>query len=245
MMKGPVADVCFSPALLPGFEKRTDRIVVVIDILRATTAMCTAFGFGVKSVIPVMKKETALARKEKGWLVAGEENGIRLPFADFGNSPREFRSKAMKGKEIVFCTTNGTKAILKGRSYGQLIIASFVNLEAVCTYIKEQKRDVLILCAGWKDRFSLEDSVAAGALADRLIHAYGYLPGNDAALAAISLWNQASKSLLKTVFRSDHYLRLLGIEDRKGLRYCFFPEKFRVVPGLQTNKLINLPEIKE
>lgn len=238
-MKGPVVDVCLSPALLPSVEKKEYRTVVVVDILRATTAMCTAIGFGANAIIPVAGKDEALAKKRQGWLVAGEEDGIKLPFADFGNSPREFRTENIRGKDIVFCTTNGTKAVLAGSSYGRVVIASFVNLEAVSGWLGKQADDVLILCAGWKDKVSLEDSIFAGALADLLINAYGFLPGCDATLATDTLWNHASKRLLKTVSGSDHYLRLLGIEDRKGLRYCFFPEKFPVVPILSEGRISN------
>lgn len=236
-MKGPVVEVCLSPALLPSVEKKENRAVVVVDILRATTAMCTAIGFGAHAIIPVAGKEEALGKKQQGWLVAGEEDGIKLPFADFGNSPREFRTEYIQGKDIVFCTTNGTKAVLAGSGYGQVVIGSFVNLEAVGGWLGKRSDDVLILCAGWKDKVSLEDSIFAGALSDLLINAYGFLPGCDATLSSVTLWNHASKSLMKTVSGSDHYLRLLGIEDRKGLRYCFFPEKFRIVPTFQNGKI--------
>ena len=237
---GPTLEVCFSPALLGTVEQKPGRNVVVVDILRATTAICTAFGFGVTSVIPVNSKAEAGKRKKQGWLVAGEEEGEKLPFADYGNSPREFRNSGLRGKEIVFCTTNGTKAIHMGKKHGKVCLASFVNLEPVCAFLNNDHNDVLILCAGWKDSFSLEDSIFAGAMADLLIHAYGFMPVNDSATAAITLWNHASKSLMKSVSHSSHYLRLLGIEDRKGLKYCFFPEKFRVIPVLQDEKIIDI-----
>jgi 2-phosphosulfolactate phosphatase len=236
-MNSPGIEVCFSPSLLATVGHRPERNVVVVDILRATTAICTAFGFGVESVVPLAGKEEALAMKRKGWLVAGEEDGIKLPFADFGNSPREFRNPGIKGTDIAFCTTNGTRAIHMAGEYGKVLIASFVNLEAVCSWLKSDNKDVLILCAGWKDRFSLEDSVFAGAMADLLVNAYGFLPECDSVLASMALWNQASGDLMKTVSQSSHYLRLLGIEDRKGLKYCFFPEKFHVVPILEEGRL--------
>jgi 2-phosphosulfolactate phosphatase len=206
--------------------------VVIVDVLRATTSMCTAFGYGAASLVPVAGKKEAYEMKQQGWLVAGEEDGTRLPFADFGNSPVEFRSPAVKGRDIVFCTTNGTRAILSGREYGQVVIASFVNMEAVCGWLNRDRNDIIILCSGWKDSFSLEDAICAGAMADLLVHAYGFIPECDATYASMALWNQSARSLIKSVSRSSHYLRLLGIEDRKSLRYCFFPEKFHVVPVL-------------
>ena len=211
----------------------------MVDILRATTAMCTAFGYGVTSLVPAVSEEEALEKKQQGWLVAGEREGDKLPFADFGNSPLEFTNPSVKDKSIVYCTTNGTRAIHLGKEYGQVLIASFVNLEAVCGWLKRDQKDVLILCAGWKDHFSLEDAIFAGAMADLLVNAYGFLPACDATMASMTLWNQSAEDLVKAVSRSSHYLRLLGIESRKGLKYCFYPDKFHVIPVLEGERLVN------
>jgi 2-phosphosulfolactate phosphatase len=237
-MTGPRLDVCFSPALLPTVSNNTARNVVVIDILRATTAICTAFGYGVASVVPVATKREAMSMKEQGWLVAGEEDGNKLDFADFGNSPVEFRTADIKGKDIAYCTTNGTRTMLAGKEYGRVIIASFVNFEVVCNWLNHDRKDVLIICSGWKDTFSLEDSICAGAMSDLLINAFGFLPCSDSVLASMTLWRHSANSLLKTISRSSHYLRLLGIEDRKGLKYCIFPEKFHVVPVMEGERIV-------
>jgi 2-phosphosulfolactate phosphatase len=239
-MTGPVVEVCFSPALLKEFSNREKHNVVVVDILRATTAMCTAFGYGVSSVIPVDNEEQALAMKKKGWLVAGEKDGIRLSFADFGNSPLEFRNPLTRGKDIVYCTTNGTRAIHLGKEYGKVVIASFVNLEAVCGWLKLDGKDVIILCAGWKNEFSVEDAVFAGAMADLLVNAHGFLPASDSTIASMMMWDHSAADLMKTVSISSHFMRLLGIESRTGLKYCFYPEKFHVIPVLEGDRIMDL-----
>ena len=238
-MTAPFVEVCFSPALLDNISRKEKLNIVVVDILRATTAMCTAFGHGLHSLIPAENEDQAMEMKSKGWLVAGEKDGIKLSFADFGNSPLEFRSPLISGKDIVYCTTNGTRAINLAKAYGQLLIASFVNLEAVTGFLNRDQKDVVILCAGWKDEFSLEDAIFAGAMADLLVNAYGFLPESDATIASISLYDQSTTNIMKTVSRSSHYLRLLGIEDRKGLEYCFFPDKFHVIPMLEGDRLLN------
>lgn len=237
-MTGPQLDVCFSPALLPAHKRGTDRNIVVIDILRATTSMCTAFGYGVNSIIPLASRNEARKLKKEGWLVAGEENGEKLAFADFGNSPLEFRSEAIKGKDLVYRTTNGTRTILAGEKLGRVYIASFVNFEVVCNKLNNDRKDVLIICSGWKNTFSLEDAVCAGAMSDLLVNAFGFIPACDATLASMTLWRTSANSLLKTLSRASHYLRLLGIEDRKGLKYCIYPEKFHVVPVMSGGKLV-------
>jgi 2-phosphosulfolactate phosphatase len=231
-MTGPGLEVCFLPSLLSTVRHKSDRNVVVVDILRATTAMCTAFGFGAASLVPVTGEGEAIEKKQQGWLVAGEQDGIKLPFADFGNSPLEFRNPLIRGKEIIFCTTNGTRAINLAKDYGTVLIASFVNLEAVCGFLKRDQKDVIILCAGWKNEFSLEDAIFAGAMADLLVNAYGFVPESDSTLASMTLWDHSAANLMKTISMSTHFLRLLGIEGRKGLKYCIFPEKFHVIPLL-------------
>ena len=118
-MTGPKVEVCFSPALLKSVSSGEKLTVVVVDILRASTVMCTAFGYGVHSLIPANNEEQALEMKNQGWLVAGEKDGIKLSFADFGNSPREFRNPSIIGKDIVYCTTNGTHAISLAKEYSR------------------------------------------------------------------------------------------------------------------------------
>ncbi len=239
-MPGPAIEVCFSPALLSAVVPKPGRNVVVVDILRATTTMCTALGYGAKSLVPVAGRDEAFEKKQQGWLVAGEEDGIKLPFADFGNSPLEFKSPSIRGKDIIFCTTNGTKAIQMAAPFGNVFLASFVNLEAMCAWLGREGQDVLILCAGWKDSFSLEDSLFAGAMADLLVNSYGFIPWDDSAQAAIDLWKHSLRNLMMTVSRSSHFIRLLEIEGRKGLEYCFFPETFPVIPAMMGAKVIDL-----
>lgn len=213
---------------------------MVVDILRATTAMCTAFGYGVASITPVGSELEALLMKQQGWLVAGEKDGIKLPYADFGNSPLEFKTSTIAGQHIAYSTTNGTRAIHLAASMGQALIASFVNLEAVCNWLERDRKNVLILCAGWKDEFSLEDALFAGAMVDLLVHDHGFMASNDATIAAVSLWKHSSSALMKMMGKTSHYQRLLDIEGKKGLKYCFFPEKFMTVPILKEGKLVDI-----
>jgi 2-phosphosulfolactate phosphatase len=239
-MAGPYVDVCLTPGELSAFDPGKDRNVVVVDILRATTAICTAFGYGVESVIPVADPEEALRRKQQGMTVAGEQDGIRLPFADFGNSPVEFRTQALLGRQIVYCTTNGTRTILHAAAYGNVTIASFVNLEAVAGYLGRHGKDTLIVCSGWKGRYSLEDAMFAGALADLLMNAWQFISDCDAAYASTILWRKSARNLIATASKSSHYLRLLGIETRKSLKYCFLPDKFMVVPAFRDGELVDI-----
>jgi len=158
-------EVCFSPAMYHSFHD-DNSIIVIVDILRATTAMCTAFMNGAKSLIPVSTLEEAKEYKSKGYLVAAERDGIVCDFADFGNSPYNFQREIVEGKTIVYSTTNGTQAINMAKKAYKILVGSFLNISALASYITYENKDVIIFCSGWKDRFSLEDTLFAGALAE-------------------------------------------------------------------------------
>jgi 2-phosphosulfolactate phosphatase len=246
-MDRPCVRVCFTPELLKNLPKKSDEIIVVVDILRATTSMCAAFANGAKEILPVASDGDDLRHytvnrqlSTVNYLVAGEKDGIKLPYADLGNSPLEFRREIVERKTIIFSTTNGTRAICESAAYGEVFIASFVNFSAISKYLISVKKDVLIVCAGWKGQFSLEDTLFAGKLARFLINS-GFATGDDPALASVNLWDQAAGRLMELAAQGLHYKRLLGIESEGGLRYCFeSPEEFEVLPKLIDGKLINI-----
>ena len=156
-------EICFSPSLIQLYEHR-DSVVVVTDVFRATTTICTAFANGASYIIPVATEQEALAYKSLGHLVGAEQATERCSFADFGNSPSEYSVDKVNGKSIVFMTTNGTKAIKGAADCYQLLIGAFVNLRALTERILSLGKDVLIVCSGANGRICLEDSLFAGAL---------------------------------------------------------------------------------
>ena len=167
-MKKRNLETCFSPALYEA-ERHKSSIVVIIDILRATSAICSAFANGVRTIIPVETVDEAREYKKKGFLVAAERDGIILDFADFGNSPFNFTRDRIEGKTVVYSTTNGTGIIKLASSAEYVVIGSFLNISALSEWIFNKKQDVLLFCAGWKNRFNLEDSVAPGLLQKDLL----------------------------------------------------------------------------
>ncbi len=222
-------EICFSPALFHLHEK-PGIIAVVVDIFRATTAICTAFDHGVKRIIPVVSVADAKQYKDKGYLIAAERDGIKLDFADFGNSPFNFMQEGLEGSTIVYSTTNGTQAIQRAASAQQVVIASFINLTAVARYLQNLQADVVILCAGWKDRFSLEDAVCSGALAKKLLASGCFISDCDAVTAAIELWHIAEKNLIafNQKFAHTHRLKNLMLDD--VIEYCLTPDQSEKIP---------------
>ncbi len=187
-------ETCFSPALYEP-EDHLNSIVVIIDILRATSAICTAFENGASSIIPVADIHEARAYKSRGYLVAAERDGYVLDFADFGNSPFNFTREKVEGRTIVYSTTNGTGIINMASSAGTIVIGSFLNISALAGWITGQEKNVVLFCAGWKNRFNLEDAICSGAIAERLMKNSLYSTICDSTLAAIDLWSLAKNDL--------------------------------------------------
>lgn len=227
-------DVCLSPDLMHLYEVR-DKTVVVVDILRATSCMTTAFAFGIKSITPFAKLEDCLAMKEKGYVTAGERDGKKVDGFDLGNSPFEYMEEKLKGKKIAFTTTNGTVAIAKSVGAREIVIGSFLNLSAITGYLSNSDNNVLVVCAGWKGRVNLEDTLFAGALVDRLSDHTE--PDCDAPLAAQHLYQQAKDDLNEFLKDSSHVKRLAKLNIHKDIRFCLTPDQYSVVPVLRNGVL--------
>jgi len=235
----PRIEVALSPTLFQHFDK-DGKIVVVVDILRATTVICTMFHNGVKEIIPVRTTEEAYEYKRKGFLVVAERNGQKLDFADFGNSPFYFSPETVEGKTIVYSTTNGTNAITLGSEAQEVIIGSFLNISAIASYLTARSTDILIMCAGWKGKFCLEDAIFAGALSQELMANGRFETICDSTNAAIDLWNVAKgnlKGYLEKVAQR-HRLKKLGLDD--VIEYCFTPDITDSIPVLKDGRLVAL-----
>ncbi len=232
-------EVCLSPAI---YDKHADdeNIVVIADILRATSSICAALHNGVKSLIPVATVEEARLMKQKGYMVASERDGYVLDFADFGNSPFNFRPEIVKDKEIAYSTTNGTRCIHMAAHSKAVVIGSFLNICSLAEWLIKQEAPVLIFCSSWKDRFSLEDTVFAGALAEKLLESDKFESICDAVTASVDLWNMAQTDLVRYIEKSAQKTRLAskGLDD--CIEYCLTADQTRVVPLFRDDKLVDV-----
>ncbi len=236
-------EVCLSPAI---YSRHADdnNLVVIVDILRATSSICAAIHNGVKSIIPVSTVEEALQMKQKGYMVASERDGYVLDFADFGNSPFNFTPEKVEGKEIVYSTTNGTRCIHMASHSRAVVIGSFLNISALADWLILQNAPVLIFCASWKDRFSLEDTIFAGALSERLLQSGKYNSVCDAVTASVDLWNLAKADLYAYIQKSAQKGRLAskGLDD--CIEFCLTADQTHVVPVFQNDSLVDVSENK-
>ena len=232
-------ETCFSPALYEP-EGHEGSIVVVIDILRASSAICTAFENGAESIIPVATVPEAKAYKEKGFLIAAERDGFVLDFADFGNSPFNFTPEKVAGKTIVYSTTNGTGIIKMASSAGFIVIGSFLNISALTDWITEQERNVILFCAGWKNRFNLEDTICAGAIAERLLVSSLYSTICDSTLAALDLWSLAKIDLPGYIEKVAQRSRLRDKKLDDCIKFCLTADYTRKIPIVKDGILVSL-----
>jgi 2-phosphosulfolactate phosphatase len=227
-------DVCLSPDLMHLYSVK-DHAVVVVDILRATSCMTTAFAHGIKCIRPFAKLEECLALKSTDCFTAGERDGKKVDGFDLGNSPFEYMSPALKGKEIAFTTTNGTQAIVKSIGAPAIIIGSFLNLSAVARHLRSIDQNVLVVCAGWKGRFNLEDTLFAGALVEKLKDTHE--SACDAPLASQRLYNDGKSDMMSYLKESSHVKRLARLNIHKDIEFCLTPDQYDVVPVLMNGVL--------
>ena len=234
-----MVEVCYTPIEYEYFKGRFE-IVVVIDVLRATSAICSALNNGVKAVIPVSTIEEAKVYQEKGYLVGAERQGEIVEGFDFGNSPYSYMKPELKGKEIVLSTTNGTRAINIAKEADQVVIGSLINLEALTTWLLEQNKNVLCLCSGWKDKFNLEDTICGGAIAETLISSGKFSSDEDSSVAAKYLYMSAKDNYMGFLKSSSHRRRLKRLNLNKDIKYCLTPNQVDLIPALQNGKIVKL-----
>lgn len=207
-----------------------DKTVVVVDILRATSCMVTAFEYGVDCIMPIADLESCRSMKKQGYIISGERNGEKVEGFDKGNSPFEYMEE-IRGKKIAFTTTNGTQAIGKSVGARDVVIGAFLNLGSVAKYVVDSPDNVLVVCAGWKGKVNLEDTLFAGALVEKV---KGQIePECDSAVAARHLYNLAKSDMVGFLKQASHIQRLNRLGIQEDIVFCLTEDKYNVVPRLR------------
>jgi 2-phosphosulfolactate phosphatase len=228
-------EICFSPELIHLHDLR-GKIVVVVDIFRATSTMITALANGVKSIKPVEDLETCRALADKGYITAGERNGQMEAGFALGNSPLSYLEHVFEGKRIAMTTTNGTVAIERSKTGAdEVVMGAFLNLQATVTYIRQQNKPVLIFCAGWKGKFNLEDSLYAGALASLLKYPYDC----DGTLAMETLYGQVNDDLVGFLKKASHAKRLQNYNIEEDIDFCLTKNIYDIVAILVNGEIVS------
>jgi len=238
----PTLYTALSPALLQLYDVN-HAIVVIIDVLRATSTIATALHNGAKCVIPVdsVAKCIELGRQIDG-ITAGERDGQIAEGLQHGNSPFEYPAEFIGGRTLVLTTTNGTKLLHMAldRGAGQIITGSFPNLGSVCDYLLSQNLPVLLACAAWKDKINIEDMLFAGAVINKVKQNFHI--NCDSSQIAETVYMEAKKDLYEFMKakNASHYQRLSGYGLEKDIRYCLTPDVAPVLPLYENGKLITL-----
>ena len=232
----PLVEVCFSPEQYSLYGNNFD-IVVVIDVLRATSVICTAFHYGVKKIIPISSIEEASIYLKKGFHVAAERKGEIVNGFKLGNSPLTYMNADLEGQTLVITTTNGTKAIKTARDCKHLLIGSFLNLDALTNYLLQMNKNVLLLASGWQGKFCLEDTICAGAICDQLLKTNKFVSVNDTTVASKYLFQSAQSNYFGYLKASSHRKRLKKLKLNEDIKYCLTPNLTDVIPFREDNYL--------
>jgi 2-phosphosulfolactate phosphatase len=239
-MNKPSLYTVLSPALLHLYDVN-NTIVVVIDVLRATSTIATALYNGAKEIIPVDSVQRCIQLgKELECITAGERDGQVAPGLQYGNSSFEYPREFIEGKTLVLTTTNGTKllhmALAKGAT--EIITGSFLNLSSVCEHLIGMKKNVILACAGWKDRVNMEDTLFAGAVVS-IVGEY-FSINCDSCRIAETLYKKGRKDLYEFMKANEasHYHRLTNFGLEKDIRHCLTSDLANVLPEYVNGKLV-------
>ncbi len=221
----------------------TNTLVVVIDVLRASSTITTALAEGANSITPVYSPQKARERIEssnyKEALLGGERKGERLPGFDLGNSPLEYKNNIIQGKNIILTTTNGVRTMEIVQDAQEIIVGCFLNVQAVADYCLSYPNDILIACAGDRGNVSLEDTVCAGMILELYDNKkerkkYQY----DDSLIATQMYKKYSLNLFKIMKDSIWGKHLLQIGLEKDLVYCAQRDIYKHIPVIVDGSIV-------
>ena len=239
MNNKPELHTCLSPALLNLYDLN-NNIVVIIDVFRATSTIASALYNGARCVIPVdsVPKAIEISKSIDG-IAAGERDGQIAEGLLHGNSPLEYNREFIENKTLVLTTTNGTRLLHMALEKGvdTIISGSFPNFSSVCDYLVKENKNVILGCAGWKDRFNLEDTLFAGAVINKIKKEF--IIHCDSSLMAETMYVKNRTDLMKFIPQLTHYHRLVErfglIED---IQFCLTKDIANVLPIYKEGKLM-------
>ena len=226
-------DVCLTHQDFDNYDHK-GKIVVVIDVLRATSTINTLLFLGADHVKPVGSLEECKVLKEDDYIIMAERMGKKVEGFDYGNSPTKLKEENIKGKKIAIATSNGSKAIIKSEGSKRTILCSFLNIESVVNLIKKSESDVILLCSGWLGKTNLEDTLCAGGIVSGLDN---FEIESDTALMAKALHDNTD-DILEIMKLSSHAKRLSGYDNKVDIEFCSRVNTQPIVPILNGNRIV-------
>jgi 2-phosphosulfolactate phosphatase len=236
----PTLFTCLSPALLHLYDVN-NTLVVVIDVLRATSTIATALFNGAKEIIPVdtVQKCIRLGR-ELECITAGERDGQIAPGLQYGNSSFEYPREFIQGKTLVLTTTNGTKLLHMALARGatEIVTGSFLNLSAVCEHLLNMNKNVILACSAWKDKVNMEDTLFAGAVVNRIKNQFNVNCDSSHLAETVYLAAQEDMYAYMRDNNASHYHRLINFGLERDIRHCLTPDLANILPEYLNGKLV-------
>lgn len=234
-------EICYSPAQYHLYQPEKFDIVVVIDVLRATSAIATALHFGVEKIIPLETIEEAMELQSKGIITAAERDGRVVEGFEFGNSPIAFMQHKLAGKTVALTTTNGTRAIRMAQERPYVVMGCLNNLDILCHWLNHMHKNTLVLASGWKEKYNLEDTICGGAIASELLDSGQFECHEDSTIAGKFIFKSAKQNLWSFLKASSHRRRLINLNIQDDVRYCLQPNTIHTIPILQNGFIVRLP----
>jgi 2-phosphosulfolactate phosphatase len=232
-------NTCLSTDFVKYQNNIENKVVVIIDILRATTCMITAFMEGASHIRAFNDPDSCFQMRKDKYLVAGERDGEKLEGFDLGNSPFDYINLGVKDQKIAITTTNGTKALLASESAVKVVICSFLNISATCTDLIKENKDVLIFCAGWKGLVNTEDTLCAGMIISK-IKDFGFELNDDASVLAFDFYKQNSSNILEVLKSSAHAKRLKKfVSPEKDIEYAAQLDVTSIIPIFEKDLILD------
>lgn len=244
-------DVFFGAHLMTPADVQ-GRVMLVLDVLRASTTVAVALANGAKTVIPFESSDEVVARAKQfersDVLLAGERKMYTVPGFDLGNSPREYTREVVEGKTVLFTTTNGTVALVGLQGARDVVVASYVNYSAVSAMIRAAARgasDISMVCAGRDRQFALEDAACAGRYARGVIKRLANVRLNDAAQACCLIDKRYGDRLDRLFEDSEHGRALAEAGFNEDLTLCAQVDAHPVIPIYQDRQITKLGPDRE
>ena len=226
-------DVCLTHDQLNNYN-HIGKVVVIIDVLRATSTINTILYHGAKLVKPVKTLEECKKLKDENYIIMAERMGKKVEGFDYGNSPTKINRNQIKGCKVAIATSNGTKAIIKTKGSKISLIASFLNISKVINFINKESEDTLLVCSGWQGSANLEATLCAGGIISGL---NDYNKISDIALIAKKLYKSSKNNILEEMMKSSHAKRLSRYDNILDIEFCSKLNTQPIIPILKDDFL--------
>jgi 2-phosphosulfolactate phosphatase len=222
------------------FTDKAEKTGVSIDVLRATSTIVAAFDNGCASFTPITSVDEARERAKKyqpgAILLGGAKQGLRPQGFDLGNSPLDYVEDVVKGKHILFSSSNGTQSMHGLKGAAEILLASFLNTEAVSRVILSTGRDCLIACSGDFGRFALGDTVCGGMIISQLLAGTKTeIRLSDAAAVALMVFQAHAHDIRGMLHASEWGQHLTQLNLSADIDFCAKVDVSDAVPRLKND----------